>query len=92
MGVSTHVIGYMEADAHFRKMKCIWDECVELRITIPNEVLEFFHNEYPGDEPCRKVDISGALEEWSDDYRSGFDVDITMLPKHVKIIRFYNSY
>lgn len=38
-----------------------------------------------------KVDISQAVKEWNDNYRSGHEINITKLPPDVKIIRAFNS-
>jgi len=34
----------------------------------------------------------GAVVEWKEDMREGFEVDVTKLPVGVTIVRFYNSY
>ena len=36
--------------------------------------------------------MKAAIEEYSEDMGSGYDVDIRKLPFNIKIIRFYNSW
>ena len=87
--MSTHVVGVIPADEKFRKMKDIWDQCEELGISCPVEVDAFFNDEPPDDDGVI-VDIKST--EYSADMEAGLEVDLTTLPKDVKILRFYNSY
>ena len=93
MSMSTHVVGFRPADAKWKAMKAIWDACNEADVAVPAEVDRFFNGESPGDKPGAEVKIEGtAAIEWRDDYRQGFELDVTKLPKDVHIVRFYNSY
>ncbi len=91
MGMSTHVVGFVPPDEKWEKMKQAYDACKELGIQPPNEVVEFFGHVAP-DPRGVKVDIEVATKEWSGDMRSGLEVEIAKIPKHVKVIRFFNSY
>lgn len=93
MSMSTSVVGFRPPDEKWRKMKAVWDACVIADTDTPDEVDDFFGGQYP-DEQGVIVDIeeTEAVKEWCDDSSSGFEVDITKLPKDVKIIRFFNSW
>lgn len=96
MGMSTHVIGYQPPDSEWRIKKNAWDACVAAGIAPPAELNEFFGWDEPDDhgrEITEKDLINcGALEEWNDSYRKGFELDVEKLPPYVKIIRFYNAW
>ena len=42
MGMSTHLIGLIPADAKYKKMRAIWENCYEYDIRIPPEVEKYF--------------------------------------------------
>jgi len=94
----SYVKGVKPADAKYKKMLAIYEQCREAQVSLPKEVAEFFNGE-DGDAPDPKgvvvslrVTKDGPVQEYHDDMREGFDVDITKLPKDVTIIRFVNSY
>ena len=90
--MSTHIVGFRPADDKWAKMKAVWDACEAAGTKIPDEVSEFFDHEGPGDKPGAEVKIDAAVEEWRNDSREGYELDLSLLPKDVNIIRFYNSY
>ena len=90
--MSIHIAGFREADEKWNKMKAAWDTCKAAGVEIPDAVLVFFDDEYPGDKPGAEVKLGEAAKEWRDEYYNGYEVDITKLPKDVTVIRFYNSY
>ncbi len=94
MGMSTHIIGFRPSDDKWREMKAVWNACSKAKIKIPDKVYDFFNGEDPNDLAGIEVKIqdSGAVKEYWVDGQNGFEVDITKLPKELKIIRFYNSY
>lgn len=92
MSMSTHVVGFRKADEQWNKMKAAWLACEAAGASIPDAVYEFFGGEYPGDKPGCEVEIEDAVSEWDDEDCHGYEVDLTKLPKGVKIIRFYNSW
>jgi len=92
MSMTTYVVGYKPADSKWNKFKKLWDQCVEAGVTPPQEVIDYFDDEYPGDKPGMEVDVSKAAEEYFTDDVSGYEVNIDKLPKDVKIIRFIISY
>lgn len=94
MSMSTHVKGFKPPDEKWKKMKAVWDACDKAKVDPPKDVLEFFGGETP-DEAGVEVDLEEekCCKEWDDsDMQSGFEIDVTKLPKDVTLIRFYNSY
>ncbi len=91
--MSTYVLGFKPADEKWNKMKEVWDACKSADVRPPDEVLDFFSHVYPGDSPGMEVQLdSSAVEEWNDDYRSGYQVNLEHLPSDVKYLRFIISY
>jgi hypothetical protein len=100
MSMSTHVVGSRPADEKWRKMKAVYDACTAASMEVPKEVEEFFGHERP-DEAGVKIDLSydyrtkkthESCSAWKDDMQEGYEIDVSKLPKDVKIIRFYNSW
>jgi hypothetical protein len=89
MSMSTHVIGFAPPDEQWRKMKAIWDSCRAAGIAVPREVEKFFGGE-PPDEAGVEIELESR--KWSEDSREGVEIEVEKLPKHVKLIRFYNSW
>lgn len=95
MSMSTRIIGFKPPDDIFRKMKVIWDSCKEADIEVPKEVEKYFEGETPDDAGVQvNLDPRNCkcTKEYSEDMASGYEVDITKLPKDIKIIRFVNSW
>ena len=92
MGMSTHVIGFMPADAQWQKMKAVWEACELAGVKPPDEVIDFFGDESPEDRPGREVELGNAAKEYSGDMQDGYEIDVTALPAGVRFIRVYNSY
>ncbi len=92
MGMSTNVIGFRPPDEKWKKMKAVWDACLAADTDIPEDVNTFFNGD-PPDERGVEVELTGpCCAEWSDDYRQGYEIDVTKLPEGLAIIRFYNSW
>jgi hypothetical protein len=96
MGMSTHVIGFKAPDDRWQQMKAVWDACAAANVAIPQEVDDYFEGEAPdlagvevGETALMDV---GALREWSDEYRQGYEVVLANVPNDVTTIRFYNSW
>ncbi len=93
MSMSTHVIGIKPPDDDYRKYKNIYDACVRANVQIPEEVDKFFDYQEPDDEGVLvEIEENGAAYEYNDNSSSGYEVDLSLLPKDVKVIRFYNSW
>lgn len=93
MGMSTHVIGIKPPDEKWKKMKAIWDACSAAGIEPPGEVVSFF--DYTAPDPLGvevAIEKSRSVKEYTDDMRSGFEVDLKALPEDVTVLRFWNSW
>ena len=93
MGMSTYVYGIAPADEKWRQMKDIYDKCVAAKISVPEEVSKFFNYETP-EENGVNIDLrcTQAVKEFKDDSSEGLIVDLDKLPKHVKLLKFCNSW
>ncbi len=89
MSMGTNVIGFAPPDETWERMKSVWETCEALGITVPNEVDSYFDGQDP--DPAG-VEIELPQEEWSNDYCAGIEIEVEKIPKHVKKIRFYNSW
>jgi hypothetical protein len=96
MGMSTHIIGFKPPDDKWRKMKAVWDACEAASVEPPAEVEKFFEYETPDvvgvRVTCGALTDCGAVVEWRDDTRDGFEVHVGKLPPDVTVLRFYNSW
>lgn len=82
------------ADQKWKDMKAVWDSCQDAGIDPPAEVWKFFGNEPPDDmgvvEELHRN--HPAMSPYSEEMRSGWEVDLSKLPPDTKIIRFVHSY
>ena len=88
------MVGIRPPDEKWKRMKSVWDACEAAGVDPPHEINEFFNN-VPPDGSGVVVDIerkSSAVTKWIRDDASGFEVDLTKLPKDVTVLRFYNSW
>lgn len=96
MGMSTTVVAFRPADEKWKKMKAVWDACTAAGVEKPTDVLKFFEYEPPeeGGVILNSAYLAkvGALEEWHNDNGKGYEVNLSKLPKDIKLIRFYNSW
>ena len=93
MSMETYVLGFKPADDKFKKMKEVYLKCGELGIDPPREVEDYFDGSGVVDGGVRvEIEEHECCSEYSDGCRNGFEIDVTKLPKDVKIVRFYNSY
>ena len=96
MSMSTSVIGFKPPDETWRKMKCVFDACRQADMTPPQEVLDYFDGK-PPDESGVEIGMNtlrecGAVKTFNAEMMNGLEVDLTKLPKDVKILRFVNHY
>lgn len=93
MSMSTHVHGILECDRKFKRMKKIYDACVENNTDIPEEVERYFGEEPPDDKGI-VIDLARTkcCKEYGMDGEDGFEIDLTKIPSGVKIIRVFNSW
>jgi hypothetical protein len=91
MSMSTYVRGIIPADERYKEMLSIYNACKKAQVTIPEEVMEFFIRNEP-DPNGMVIEIQRSLKELHEDGCNGFIVDISKLPKNVKLIKFVNSW
>ncbi len=92
MSMSTHVVGFIPPDEKYKARLAAFDACEDAGVEPPAEL---YHNGERPDDTGAEVEIEDteAVSEWTDDNGSaGFEVDLTKLPKDVKVIRFYNNW
>ncbi len=95
MSMSTNVIGFRPPDDKFKKFAAIWHQCEDAGVSMPREVEEFFQGVAPDPQGVKvhlKEGKDGPVKPWKEDDGEGFEIDLTKLPKDVKIIRFWNSW
>ena len=94
MSMSTFVRGIIPKDDKYNKMLKVYEACKAAETEQPIEVIQFFRlNDF--DEPDPNgiiIDLDGIATNWQSDVCSGVEIDITKLPKDVKIIRFMNCW
>jgi len=93
MGMYTFVRGFREPDEKWLKMKAVWEACEEAATDIPDDVIDFFDDEEP-DEAGITVDLEEheCCKKYEAEGDSGYEIDISKLPKNITKIRFYNSW
>lgn len=92
MSTSIHVVAIKPPDEDWRKKKAVWDACTNAGIEVPDEICDYFEGAGP-DEKGVIIDVPfEAQREWGDENNRGIEVEISKLPKGVKIIRFVNSW
>lgn len=99
MGMSTNIIGFIPPDEQWNKFKKVWDVCAEAGTEPPDEVYDFFEGEPPS-KHGKEIElqwnndplVKESVKEWKVGMREGFEVDLTKLPKNIKVLRFYNSW
>lgn len=95
MGMSTHLAGFHPADDKYKKMLAVWNACVAAGIEVPEEVRLFFDDRDPRSSPDGvRVEMRGftGVSKHVAPGEDGIEVDLRMIPPHIKIIRFYNKY
>jgi hypothetical protein len=89
--MSTYIVGFRPPNAQWEKMRDIWKACDAAGVELPEEVIKFFGYEDPDPAGVTvNLDKSPAVRSLGDG--SGFEVDITQLPKDLTILRFVNSW
>lgn len=95
MSVSLSISGIKPADDDFRKKLAAYRACETAGIGIPSALSDFFNNEKPDEKGVvieiskysSNKDIKDAISEYHGDYSGGYDIDLTKLPKDIKILR-----
>lgn len=93
MSMSTYVIGFKPPDEKWKAMKKVWDACQAADIDTPKDVEEYFDGDEPDDAGVVvELRKHACCKEYGAEMQSGYEIDVTKLPKDVTIIRFVNSY
>ena len=92
MGMSSRVEFFQPPDREWDQKKAVYDACVCAGVGIPEEVSEFFNWETPEECLGKEIKVPEAVSDYSSDMKSGFEIDLSKLPKQVKFIRFINSF
>lgn len=95
MGMDLSVSGIIPADDDYRKKLAAYHACEEAGVPIPKE-LETFFKDGPPDEKGMEVyafdtdpiskQFKAAVESCKSEW--GYDIDLSKLPKEIKILRF----
>lgn len=89
MSMVTYITGFRPPDEAWRKMKAVWDACLEAGVEVPPEVAVFFGHGRP--DPAG-VEVPIPARAWKDGMRQGFEIDVADIPAGMSVIRFYNSW
>jgi hypothetical protein len=87
------VTGFHAPDEKFEKMKKVWDACVDIDVTIPDEVYHFFKGSEPAEEGMLVgLDNHECVSDASEDLTEGVCIDLSKLPAnitHIKVKKHY---
>jgi hypothetical protein len=86
MGMTLSVVGVIDKDEQFNKMKKVYDACEKADIEIPDEVTDYFDGEDPNDLIGKEVNINQAIIK-GEEYGEDVTYEISKLPAYVKYIR-----
>ena len=93
MSMFSYVEGIVPPDEEWKKMKTAYDACKAAGVTPPSDITSFFNGKDPDPSGVIiRLEKHESVGEYKADMRDGFTVDISRLPKTVKLIRFVNSY
>lgn len=97
--MSTRVEAIKPPNKKWEAMKAVYDACVAAGTSTPKEVDDFFNGGSPdtiGVIAATVHDSTKLLPPWvtkvEREMESGFEIDVTKLPKDVTVVRFTNSY
>ena len=93
MSVSYHIKGLKPITEDYQKRLQIYNNCKELGIYPPDEIIKYFEDDT---EPCDEGIIvyfkADVVKVGSDTYSRYYDVDLSKLPEGVTKVRFQISY
>ena len=91
--MSTHVIGIRASTPEHLRMVAAWRANEAAGLEQPAKLWAYFNHEPPDAAGSLIVEIpKDAMKKYTDDSRSGFDVDLSKIPEGVTSLRFYNSW
>ena len=90
---SMSIKGIRPPDIEYQQMKAVYDACKAAKVAVPDRVMDFFDWQEPNPNGIlTDLDLSDAVETWSDDGREGFEVELAKLPSNITHLRFYMSW
>lgn len=96
MSIGFNIQGFRPPDAKWREMRAVWDACKRAGILPPEEVYAFFRHDEPDERgiemPRKELEACGAVREWKEDMREGYEVELSKLPPGLTHLRFYVSF
>lgn len=98
MSMSHYVKGVRDLDAKFADMIQLKLACEKANISYPAELEEYFDGETCESEKYLRAQMEEmdlpdeAVKQLKLEYKDGYEVDISKLPKECKAIRFEISY
>ena len=98
MGMSMHVYAVKPADENYKRKAEAYRACVAAGVPVPPALITFFDGEDP--DPRGTAQHLGhdarvehpSCTKFTDDSRTGFEVDITKLPEGTRFVRFVCSW
>jgi hypothetical protein len=98
MSMYCGIVGIKPPDDKWKKMKAIWDSCMAADIEPPSDVYDYFGDYEPDEDGVTvsesELSNSGAIRPISEVQFSnrGYIIDVTKLPKDIKLIKVENSW
>jgi len=100
---SMYITGIKPPDEKWMKMKAIYDSCNDAGVEAPEEVMDFFADEAPDSKGVLvplATQYDGDLDEhhecvekWdAPEMTYGMELDLSKLPKDIKVLRFSYVY
>jgi hypothetical protein len=88
MSLSIHIYGIKEADERHAHMVSIYNSCTAVKVSVPQAVYDYFEGMKPlEDGVVFALDKSAISRE-----DPVFEVDLSLIPKDTKRIRFVLDY
>lgn len=91
MSMTINVVGFKPPNKKFKQMEAAYNACIAAGVDVPKGVDKFFFGSSP-DSAGVEVFLEGTSCCKDLGGNSGFEIDITKLPKDVTLIRFENSW
>lgn len=82
-----YVKGLKSSTEESRQLLAVWDACIVAGIDPPEEVVDFFGDEYPEDTGAMEV-VDLDAEKSTTDMSNHLTVDLSRIPKGVTKVRF----
>lgn len=94
MGMSSHVVGYFEANEEYRKKAAAFAACAAAGVDPPDSLRNHDPGEVGPDAPGPMLELHNhrAVKKYQRDRQTGFEIDLEKLPEGVRYLRFYNSW